>query len=61
VIHDTLGARAALTIAAPSERFYGREDELVPATIRSRDKIANALGTSERRSSIPGRGAGGAR
>jgi DNA-binding IclR family transcriptional regulator len=46
VIHDALGARAALTIAAPSERFYGREDVLVPAIVRSRDKIANALGTA---------------
>jgi DNA-binding IclR family transcriptional regulator len=47
VIRDTVGARAALTIAAPAERFYGREDELVPAILRARDRIAAALGSAD--------------
>jgi DNA-binding IclR family transcriptional regulator len=47
VLHDTVGARAALTIAAPAERFYGREELLVSAILHSRDKLAMALGTTD--------------
>jgi DNA-binding IclR family transcriptional regulator len=46
VIRDSAGTRAALTIAAPAERFYGREDELVAAILRSQASIAAALGTA---------------
>jgi DNA-binding IclR family transcriptional regulator len=45
VIRDAVGARAALTIAAPAERFYGREDELVHAILRTSERITAALGT----------------
>jgi DNA-binding IclR family transcriptional regulator len=41
-LSDSAGARASLTIAAPAERFYGREEELVPAILRSQSKIAAA-------------------
>jgi DNA-binding IclR family transcriptional regulator len=44
VLRDSMGARAALTVAAPAERFYGREDELTAAILRTRDRITAALG-----------------
>jgi DNA-binding IclR family transcriptional regulator len=46
IVRDRTGARASLTIAAPAERFYPREDELVEAILRQRDRIGEALGTS---------------
>jgi DNA-binding IclR family transcriptional regulator len=46
LVRDRSGARASLTIAAPAERFYPREDELVEAILRQRDRIGEALGTS---------------
>jgi DNA-binding IclR family transcriptional regulator len=43
-IHDGLGAVAAVTVAAPAERFYGREDELADALLRATARIDAALG-----------------
>lgn len=46
IVRDRSGARASLTIATPAERFYPREDDLVAAILRARDRIGAALGTS---------------
>jgi DNA-binding IclR family transcriptional regulator len=46
IVRDPSGGRASLTIATPAERFYPREDELVAAILRARDRIGEALGTS---------------
>jgi DNA-binding IclR family transcriptional regulator len=44
VAHDALGGVAALTVAAPSERFYGREEELAAALLRTTGELDAALG-----------------
>jgi DNA-binding IclR family transcriptional regulator len=41
---DALGGLAALTIAVPSERFYGREDELSNALLGTVAELNSALG-----------------
>ena len=43
-VRDGLGAVAAVTVAAPAERFYGREDELADALLRATARIDAALG-----------------
>lgn len=43
-IRDALGVIAAVTIAVPAERFYGREDELVGALRDTVARIDAALG-----------------
>jgi DNA-binding IclR family transcriptional regulator len=43
-LHDTLGVVAALTLAAPSERFYARRDELVQALRAAARRANDALG-----------------
>jgi DNA-binding IclR family transcriptional regulator len=44
LVKDALGGLAALTIAVPSERFYGREDELAAALLASVGELNDALG-----------------
>ncbi len=46
VIRDAFGGMAAaITVAAPSHRFYGREQELIAALLDGRERIEQALGT----------------
>lgn len=44
VVRDALGGVAALTVAAPAERFYGREEELVAGLQRTTAELSSALG-----------------
>lgn len=43
-VHDALGALGAVTIAAPSERFYGREELLAQALLAMTAELEAALG-----------------
>ncbi len=43
VIRDALGTLAAVTVAAPAERFYGREDELAGALLDTTRVLNEAL------------------
>lgn len=48
VIHDPLGGMAgAITIAAPANRFYGREDELVKTILDGKEGIEDAMGSGQ--------------
>jgi DNA-binding IclR family transcriptional regulator len=44
LVKDAMGGLAALTIAVPSERFYGREEELSDALLASVADLNEALG-----------------
>jgi DNA-binding IclR family transcriptional regulator len=44
MVRDAMGGLAALTIAVPSERFYGREEELSEALRRSVAELNSSLG-----------------
>ncbi len=44
VVHDALGSLAALTVAVPSERFYGREEDLSRALLATTAELSAALG-----------------
>jgi DNA-binding IclR family transcriptional regulator len=44
VARDALGGVAALTVAAPAERFYGREEELAAGLLQTRAELSAALG-----------------
>jgi DNA-binding IclR family transcriptional regulator len=43
VIHDAVGNLAAITVAMPATRFYGREDELAKELIRTAEHATAAL------------------
>ena len=43
VIHDVVGNLAAITVAMPAQRFYGREDELAKELIRTAERATAAL------------------
>src|SRR3954454_14253962 len=45
-LRDGLGVVAAVTVAAPAERFYGHEDELAGALLRAAARIDGALGAA---------------
>lgn len=57
MVEDALGGLAALTIAVPSERFYGREDELSAALLAKAAELNSALGAHP---ADRGNGGGGA-
>ena len=44
LVQDALGGLAGLTIAVPSERYYGREDELRDALLKTVGELNAALG-----------------
>jgi len=44
LVKDALGGLAGLTIAVPSERYYGREDELRDALLKTVGELNAALG-----------------
>jgi DNA-binding IclR family transcriptional regulator len=43
VIHDSVGNLAAITVAMPAPRFYGREDELSAALVEATGRVNLAL------------------
>jgi DNA-binding IclR family transcriptional regulator len=43
-VRDGLDVVAAVTVAAPAERFYGHQDELAGALLREIARIDAALG-----------------
>lgn len=57
MVEDALGGLAALTIAVPSERFYGREEELSQALLAKAAELNESLGAHASRR---GNGGGGA-
>jgi DNA-binding IclR family transcriptional regulator len=57
LVEDALGGLAALTIAVPSERFYGREAALSKALLAKAAELNESLGAHP---SVRGNGGGGA-
>lgn len=44
VVRDAVGVVAAVTVAAPAERFYGREEFLAAALLKTAGQVTEALG-----------------
>jgi DNA-binding IclR family transcriptional regulator len=57
MVEDALGGLAAITVAVPSERFYGREAELSQALLAKAGELNRTLGAH---SDDRGNGAAGA-
>jgi DNA-binding IclR family transcriptional regulator len=53
VVEDAIGARAAITIAAPTDRFYPAERQLAEAVLDAARRASAALGAPSSRSGEP--------